>query len=44
MEMLVEKMLSDFERGVLNRRQLAATLAGLATTAATMPPRSPHLI
>ena len=37
MEILVEKMLSDFERGVLSRRQLAATLAGLATTAATMP-------
>lgn len=37
MEILVEKMLSDFERGVLSRRQLAATLAGLAATAATMP-------
>ncbi|MEY4966042.1 MAG: hypothetical protein RL274_1625 [Pseudomonadota bacterium] len=38
MEILVEKMLSDFEHGVLSRRQLAATLAaGLATTAATMP-------
>ncbi len=37
MEILVEKMLSDFERGLLSRRQLAATLAGLAVTAATMP-------
>ena len=37
MQALVEKMLSDFERGVLSRRQLAATLTGLATAAATMP-------
>ena len=37
MQLLVEKMLSDFERGVLSRRQLAATLTGLATAAATMP-------
>jgi catechol 2,3-dioxygenase-like lactoylglutathione lyase family enzyme len=37
MQLLVEKMLSDFERGVLSRRQLAATLTGLAAAAATMP-------
>jgi catechol 2,3-dioxygenase-like lactoylglutathione lyase family enzyme len=37
MQALVEKMISDFERGVLSRRQLAATLTGLAATAATMP-------
>jgi len=34
MQVLVEKMLTDFERGLLSRRQLAATLAGLATAAA----------
>ena len=34
MELLVEKMLEDFERGVLSRRQLAATLTGLAAAAA----------
>ncbi len=37
MQVLVEKMLNDFERGVLSRRQLAATLAGLAAAAAAMP-------
>jgi catechol 2,3-dioxygenase-like lactoylglutathione lyase family enzyme len=37
MQMLVEKMLTDFERGVLSRRQLVATVAGLAAGAATMP-------
>ncbi len=31
MEMLVEKMLGDFERGALSRRQLALHLAALAT-------------
>src|SRR5215831_16472136 len=34
MELLVEKMLDDFERGVLSRRQLAATLTGMAAAAA----------
>src|SRR5258708_30389129 len=34
---IVEKMLNDFERGFLSRRQLAATLTGLAATAAAMP-------
>lgn len=34
MQAIVEKMLSDFERGVLSRRQLAATLTGLAGLAA----------
>jgi len=35
MEILVEKMLSDFERGALSRRQLIATVAGLAAAAVT---------
>ena len=34
MQVLVEKMLTDFERGTLSRRQLAATLTGLAAAAA----------
>jgi catechol 2,3-dioxygenase-like lactoylglutathione lyase family enzyme len=34
MELLVEKMLGDFERGRLSRRQLAVHLAALATGAA----------
>ena len=34
MQAVVEKMLTDFERGVLSRRQLAATLAGMAGLAA----------
>ncbi|HEY0266111.1 MAG TPA: VOC family protein [Rhizomicrobium sp.] len=38
MEILVEKMLSDFERGRLSRRQLVATVAGLAASAAAMAP------
>ena len=37
MQAIVEKMLNDFERGILSRRQLAATLTGLTATAATMP-------
>jgi catechol 2,3-dioxygenase-like lactoylglutathione lyase family enzyme len=37
MQAIVEKMLSDFERGLLSRRQLAATLTGLAASAAAMP-------
>ena len=37
MEILVDKMLSDFERGALSRRQLIATVAGLAAAAATAP-------
>ena len=36
MEAFVEKMLGDYERGTLSRRQLAATLAGLAASAATL--------
>jgi catechol 2,3-dioxygenase-like lactoylglutathione lyase family enzyme len=38
MEVLVDKMLRDFERGALSRRQLVATMAGLAAGAATMSP------
>jgi catechol 2,3-dioxygenase-like lactoylglutathione lyase family enzyme len=34
MQAIVEKMLTDFERGTLSRRQLAATLTGLAAAAA----------
>ena len=41
MQMIVEKMLNDFERGVLSRRQLAATLTGLAAAAAL--PATPAL-
>ncbi|HYS46959.1 MAG TPA: VOC family protein, partial [Rhizomicrobium sp.] len=41
MQKLVEKMLNDFERGVLSRRQLAATLTGLAAVAAM--PATPAL-
>jgi catechol 2,3-dioxygenase-like lactoylglutathione lyase family enzyme len=37
MQAIVEKMLTDFESGVLSRRQLAATLTGLAVSAAAMP-------
>jgi len=42
MEALVEKMLGDYERGTLSRRQLAVTLAGLASLAAggTTPARA----
>ena len=36
MRMLVERMLDDFERGTLSRRDLAVTLAGLATGAASV--------
>ena len=38
MQVLVEKMITDFERGVLSRRQLAATLTGLAAAAAMPTP------
>ena len=41
MQMLIEKMLNDFERGRLTRRQLAATLTGMAVAAAM--PMSPAL-
>ena len=41
MQMIVEKMLNDFERGILSRRQLAATLTGLAAAAAL--PATPAL-
>jgi catechol 2,3-dioxygenase-like lactoylglutathione lyase family enzyme len=34
MQILIETMLNDFERGTLSRRQLAATLTGLAAAAA----------
>ena len=38
MQAIVEKMLTDFEQGVLSRRQLAATLTGLAAAAAMPSP------
>jgi catechol 2,3-dioxygenase-like lactoylglutathione lyase family enzyme len=38
MQILIEKMLNDFERGTLSRRQLAATLAGLAAAPALAMP------
>jgi catechol 2,3-dioxygenase-like lactoylglutathione lyase family enzyme len=34
MQILIEKMLTDFERGTLTRRQLAATLTGVVAAAA----------
>jgi catechol 2,3-dioxygenase-like lactoylglutathione lyase family enzyme len=37
MQVIVEKMLNDFERGFMSRRQLAAALTGLAATAVTIP-------
>lgn len=37
MQALFEKMIGDFEKGLLSRRQLAATLAGLAAGAAVPP-------
>ncbi|HVZ27744.1 MAG TPA: VOC family protein [Rhizomicrobium sp.] len=37
MEILAERMLSDFERGALSRRQLVATIAGLAAAASVTP-------
>ena len=33
MQLIIEKLLADFERGSLSRRQLAASLALLATGA-----------
>ena len=33
MQLIIERLLNDFERGSLNRRQLAASLAALATGA-----------
>ena len=38
MEVLVDKMVRDFERGALSRRQLVATMAGLAAGASTIAP------
>src|SRR6266478_5690353 len=37
MQLIIEKLLNDFERGSLNRRQLAASLAVLATGAQAAP-------
>ena len=31
MQLIIERLLNDFERGTLNRRQLAASLVALAT-------------
>jgi len=38
MQQLIEKLVVDFERGKLSRRQLAATLAGLVAAGATAAP------
>ena len=38
MQQLIEKMVTDFERGKLSRRQLAATLAGLVAAGANAAP------
>jgi len=40
MDLLIEKMLGDFERGHLTRRQLAACLAALVTGAQAAPKQS----
>jgi len=37
MQLVIERLLNDFERGKMNRRQLAATLAALATGAQAAP-------
>ena len=37
MELIIERLLTDFERGSLNRRQLAASLIALATGAQAAP-------
>jgi catechol 2,3-dioxygenase-like lactoylglutathione lyase family enzyme len=39
MQLVIEKLLTDFERGGLTRRQLAAALAALATGAAQAAPK-----
>jgi catechol 2,3-dioxygenase-like lactoylglutathione lyase family enzyme len=38
MQQLIEKLVTDFERGKLSRRQLAATLAGLVAAGANAAP------
>src|ERR1700726_692941 len=38
MEQLIEKLVTDFERGKLSRRQLASTLAGLVAAGANAAP------
>src|ERR1700730_10491446 len=38
MQQLIEKMVNDFERGKLTRRQLASTLAGLVAAGANAAP------
>jgi len=35
---VIEKMITDFERGKLSRRQLASTLAGLVTASVSAAP------
>ena len=41
MQQLIDKMLTDFERGKLSRRQLAAGLAGLVAAGANAAPSAP---
>jgi catechol 2,3-dioxygenase-like lactoylglutathione lyase family enzyme len=43
MHLVIEKLLNDFERGGLTRRQLAAALAALATGAAPAAPKDAGL-
>jgi catechol 2,3-dioxygenase-like lactoylglutathione lyase family enzyme len=43
MQQLIEKMVTDFERGKLSRRQLAAALAGLVAVSANAAPSAPDL-
>jgi catechol 2,3-dioxygenase-like lactoylglutathione lyase family enzyme len=40
MQLVIERMLSDFERGSLTRRQLALSLAALVTSAQAAPAQS----
>jgi len=43
MQQIIEKMVADFERGKLSRRQLAAALAGLVAVGANAAPSAPDL-
>ena len=40
MQQLIDKLVADFEKGKLSRRQLASALAGLVATGANAAPSS----
>ncbi len=42
MQLVIEKMLTDFERGGMTRRQLALSLAALVTRAQAAPKQDSH--